>query len=140
MRALILAIVFLAVSLAPLEADACDDPSGVCVDDDKAKWSSDASLSKKSRRKQWKKNRKRKPVPVTVNIDGGRGSAFVDGRYLAPGESRELKPGKHDVHVRDGDRVLAQGVLTVPRRSDGVTVTVVHPDGGGGSVPPPPPG
>jgi hypothetical protein len=139
MRALMFATVLLGVSLAPIDAQACDDPSGVCVDDEKAKWSGDATLSKKNRTKQWKRNRRRKPVPVTVTIEGGRGSAFVDGRYVAPGESHELKPGKYDVHVRDGDRVLAQGVLTVPRKSDGVTVTVVHPDGGGGSVPPPPP-
>lgn len=140
MRSFVLVLTLCAGLLAPSDAFACDDPSGVCVDDDSAKWAADAKLSKKARTKQYKKNRKRKPIPVTVNIEGGRGSAFVDGRYLAPGESHELKPGKHDVHVRDGDTVLAQGVLTVPRRSDGFIVTVVHPDGGGSSVPPPPPG
>ena len=60
-------------------------------------------------------------------IANGRGSAFIDGRYLANGETTEIAPGKHDIQVRDGDQLLAQGVLTIPRKSTGVTLTVVHP-------------
>ena len=49
---------------------------------------------------------------------------FVDGRYLAAGSSRAIKPGKHELEVRDGDEVIALGVLVVPRGVDEVTVEI----------------
>jgi hypothetical protein len=116
----------LALALAPAPARAaCEDPGGVCVDGG-AKWTADASMSLKQRAKEHKKNRKKEKVLVTFVVEGGRGSAFVDGRYHAPDRPYELSPGKHDVHLRDGDAVLAQGVLTVPKKAASITVTVVH--------------
>ncbi len=126
MRHALIAALGLALLGFPASAQAgCDEVSGVCLDDDAAKWAADAELSKKQRAKQYKKNRKRQKVALTVDIQGGRGSAFIDGRYLSPGA--EFAPGKHDVQIRDGEQVLAQGVLTVPRGSSGVTITVTHP-------------
>jgi hypothetical protein len=111
---------------AEVRAD-CQDPSRVCTDDSAATWSADASMTRKQRAREHAKNRKKKKVSLTVVVEGGRGSVFIDGRYFAAGEAVEIVPGKHDVHVRDGQVVLAQGVLTVPRASEGLTVTVVHP-------------
>lgn len=94
-------------------AASCADDSGVCLSDAKAKWEPDASLSAK----QLKAKRKGAPCKVAFEIDGGRGSVFVDGRYAgtAPNTSMSLLPGKHDIQVRDGQKILAEGVLTVPK-------------------------
>jgi hypothetical protein len=127
MRIWISVLIGVALAGVPAQSSACDDPSGVCVSDESAKWAADQGLSKKQRNKQHKKNRKRKKVAVSVEIQDGRGSAFIDGRYLGNGATQEIAPGKHDIQVRDGDQLLAQGVLTVPRNSAGITITVVHP-------------
>ena len=104
-------------------AGSCSDASGVCLSDDKAKWEADASLSAK----QLKAKRKGPACKVAFEIDGGRGSVFVDGRYAgtAPDASLSLLPGKHDVQVRDGQKILAEGVLTVPKGGS-LQVTVRH--------------
>jgi hypothetical protein len=55
---------------------------------------------------------------------------FIDGRYLAvsgPHDRRAVKPGKHEIEVRDGERIVAVGVLTIARNIDAVTL-VVHAD------------
>lgn len=93
-------------------------------------WKPDARLSRKQRQKEAKANRKRKDVTLDVDVVGGRGSVFIDGRYLAaegPFETRAVKPGKHEIEVRDGERTIAVGVLAVPRNVDAVTL-VVHAD------------
>jgi hypothetical protein len=127
-----------ALALAPELGEDCGEQ--VCIhasDDDQSlapdeagSWKPDARLSKKQRSSEAKKNRKRKDVAVRVLVEGGRGSAFVDGRYLAsegPHAERALKPGKHEIEVRDGDQVVAVGVLTISRKADAVTL-VVHAD------------
>ena len=117
----------LAIALAvpaPAAAAACNAASGLCLGEAKgAKWEPDASLSSK----QMKAKRKGPPCRVDFEIDGGRGSVFVDGRYLgtAPLTSVSMTPGKHDVQVRDGQRVLAEGVLTVPKGGT-LDITVRH--------------
>ncbi len=103
----------------------CSDASNLCLDDGKgAKWEPDASLSAK----QLKAKRKGPNGKLSVKIEDGRGSVFVDGRYVgtAPLGDLSLGPGKHDLQVRDGDRILAEGVLTVPKGGS-VKVTVRHP-------------
>lgn len=90
-------------------------------------WKPDAHLSNKQRKAEAKRNRKRKPVTLRVQVEGGRGSVFVDGRYLAtegPHAERELVPGKHEIEVRDGDTVVCVGVLTIPRKATELTVVV----------------
>jgi hypothetical protein len=114
----------LAAPAAARAAASCSDPSGVCLDEGKGgKWEADASLSAKA----MKAKRKGPACKVSFEIDGGRGSVFVDGRYAgtAPLESVSLLPGKHDVQVRDGQKILAEGVLTVPKGGT-MQVTIKH--------------
>ncbi len=107
-------------------ANAACDEQGTCVEG--GTWTANASLSDKARRKIAKKNRKKGDIDLTVSIEGGRGSVFVDGVWIssAPLEGHGIKPGRHDIQVRDGKAVLAQGVLMVRRKSSGVTITVPH--------------
>lgn len=109
---------------SPAQA-ACTDESGLCLDDAKgAKWEPDASLSAKA----IKAKRKGAPGKLSVKIEDGRGSVFVDGRFVstAPVSDLTLGPGKHDLQVRDGDRILAEGVVTIPKGGS-VRATVRHP-------------
>jgi hypothetical protein len=61
-----------------------------------------------------------------VQINDGRGSVFVDGVFIAvaPALYVPIKPGKHDIEVRDGERVRARGVLTIPNNATDVVVRV----------------
>jgi hypothetical protein len=126
----------LALAMAFASAPATDIDCGatVCVygsdptgQDD---WKPDARLNRKQRQKDAKANRKRKDVTLDVDVVGGRGSVFIDGRYLAasgPHDRRTVKPGKHEIEVRDGERIIAVGVLTIVRNVEAVTL-VVHAD------------
>jgi hypothetical protein len=116
-------VLALAAPSARAAADACNDASGVCVAGGAGKWEADASLSAK----QIKAKRKGASCKVSFAIDGGRGSVFVDGRYAgtAPNTSMSLTPGKHDIQIRDGQKILAEGVLTVPK-GGALQVTVRH--------------
>ncbi len=87
------------------------------------KWKPDGSLSRKARRKEAKNNRKRGDVELRVLVHEGRGSVFVDGRYLPPA-GLPVKPGRHELEVRDGSTVITVGVLTVPRRLESLVVEV----------------
>jgi len=110
---------------APGTAHACDD--SLCVTSgDGAKWKAGSSMSASQVKKERRKNRKRKTSQVTFRIDDGRGSVFIDGLYrgTAPIKEVELKPGKHDIQVRDGKDVLAEGVLTIPRKSKQFEITI----------------
>ncbi|MBL9101498.1 MAG: hypothetical protein JNL82_11105 [Myxococcales bacterium] len=122
---LIAAVLPLALLAAPTAAEAaCSDPSNLCVEGKGAKWEPDASLSAK----QLKAKRKGANGTLSVKIEEGRGSVFVDGRFagVAPVASLELGPGKHDVQVRDGSKILAEGVITVPKGGS-VKATVRYP-------------
>lgn len=122
---LTLAVAVALGAAAPVHAAAaCDDASGLCLGSNKgAKWEPDLSLSAK----QMKAKRKGPACSVSFEIDGGRGSVFVDGRYAgtAPLQGLSLLPGKHDVQVRDGQKILAEGVLTVPKGGS-LQITVRH--------------
>lgn len=119
-----LALAVLLGAPAPAQA-ACNDPSGLCLEEVKgAKWEPDAVMSAK----QLKAKRKGAPGRLTVKVDDGRGSVFLDGRYVGTATLSDLEvgPGKHDLQVRDGEKILAEGVLTVPKGAS-VRVNVRHP-------------
>lgn len=101
----------------------CADEGNLCVESG-GKWASGSRTSSKDRRKQSKKS----AGTLTVRIEGGRGSIFINGRYAgtAPLEGIEIPSGKNDLQIRDGSDVLATGVLTVPKESDVIAV-VRHP-------------
>ncbi len=113
------------VSFSTPAQAACSDASGLCMEAVKgAKWEPDKSVSAK----QLKAKRKGPDGKLSVTIEDGRGSVFVDGRYAgtAPLSDLDLGPGKHDLQVRDGNKILAEGVITLPK-SASVRVTVKHP-------------
>lgn len=123
-----LAIVFIAalgLSIAtPTEAKtmACEDDSGLCLDSLKgAKWQTDKSSSKKQRKKRSNK----RAGTISMDVDDGRGSLFINGRYAgtAPLSGAKIPSGANDIQVRDGAKVLAEGLLTVPKFGD-VSITV----------------
>jgi hypothetical protein len=65
---------------------------------------------------------------LSMQVDGGRGSLFVNGRYAgtAPLSSIPIPAGPNDIQVRDGAAVISSGVLWVPK-SAAISVTVRHP-------------
>ena len=101
----------------------CDDDSGLCVDSGGASWAPDKNSTSKERKKRSTKT----PGRLSLTIDGGRGSVFLNGRYVgtAPVSGVEMPSGKNDLQVRDGADVLASGVLDVPKDA-GVSITVRH--------------
>jgi hypothetical protein len=103
-----------------VEAAGCEQQ--VCPSE--GEWLDGETLGSKARKKDAKANKKRPDVELSVVFAGERGSVFVDGRYLAPDATRAIKPGKHEIEVRDGDEVIALGVLVVPRGVDSVRVEV----------------
>lgn len=107
---------------AAAEAEECGPTA--CVTG--ASWSTEEQLDDTARKREAKKNRKRKDAQLTVQINGGRGSVFVDGVFIAiaPALYVPIKPGKHDIEVRDGERVRARGVLTIPNNASDVVVRV----------------
>jgi len=104
-------------------AFACEDESGLCIDSGGAGWEPD----KKSTSKDRKKRSTKSPGTLSLTIDGGRGSVFLNGRYVgtAPVSGVEVPAGKNDLQVRDGADVLATGLLEVPKGAS-VSVTVRH--------------
>lgn len=114
------------VLLSPSEARAECDASGVCVEG--ATWSPDSSLNDKARKKEAKKNRKKKDASLSVLIEGGRGSVFIDGVWVseAPVDAMTIKPGRHDIQIRDGMDVLARGIIKIPKKGGQVSIRVSH--------------
>lgn len=113
------------ILLAPAPVDAAEICEGrVCIDG--AQWEAGAQLDDKARKREARRNRKRKDATLSVEIRSGRGSVFVDGVWLAPAPISyvPLKPGRHDLEVRDGETVLARGVMNIPRKGGDVTVKI----------------
>ncbi len=72
----------LACVLASPPAEAAEEyGTTACVSG--AGWSTDEQLDDTARKREGKKNRKRKDAQLTVQINGGRGSVFVDGVFVA---------------------------------------------------------
>lgn len=115
----------LACMLASQPAEAAEEcgPTA-CVSG--AGWATDEQLDDAARKKEAKKNKKKKDAQLTVQINGGRGSVFVDGVFIAvaPALYVPIKPGKHDIEIRDGERVRARGVLTISGNASDVIVRV----------------
>ena len=100
---------------------ACDDESRLCAEG--GSWAADKRTTAKDRKKQSSSS----PGSVSLEIEGGRGSLFVNGRYAgtAPLDGIEVPSGPNDIQVRDGAQVLATGMLTVPKGGS-VSLTVRH--------------
>lgn len=118
-------LIFAALTLTSASSEAaevCDQ--NVCVTG--AEWTRDEQLDDKARAREAKRNRKGKDATLTVELTGGRGSVFLDGVWIAvaPINYVPLKPGKHDLEIRDGERVLARGVLEIGKKAGDVTVRV----------------
>lgn len=97
---------------------------GASVCPSAGEWQEGKTLDAKARKKEAKTNKKKADVELRVEVEGERGSVFVDGRYLAHGSARAIKPGKHELELREGDEVLALGVLVVPKGADAIVVEI----------------
>ncbi len=105
--------------------DACTDESNLCLEPVKgARWQPGKHATANERKKRSTKN----GGTLSVTIEGGRGSVFVNGRYAgtAPVQGIAVPRGKNDIQVRDGAQILADGALVVPAGAS-LTVTVRHP-------------
>ena len=101
---------------------ACEHDSGLCLEAVAgAKWQANRSSNKKQRKKRSNKH----SGTISLEVEGGRGSLFINGRYAgtAPLSDAKIPGGANDIQVRDGAKVLAQGLLTVPRDGS-VSITV----------------
>lgn len=119
---LVLAVLLLCPATAGA-AEVCD--SQICVSG--ADWSSGEQLDDKTRAREAKRNRKGKDSTLSVEVQAGRGSVFVDGVWIAPAPINyvPIKPGKHDVEIRDGENVRARGVLIVGKKPGDVILKVL---------------
>jgi hypothetical protein len=120
-----LVVVFACVLLGAGNVSAAEECGPqACVEG--AKWASGEQLDEREREREAKRNRKRKDAQLTVQVNSRRGSLFVDGVWVAPVPALyvPIKPGKHDIEVRDGEQVLARGVLTIPKKGGEVTIRV----------------
>ena len=124
-----LALCFALPAIAPTSVSAaasleCSDASNLCLEPaDGAAWEADKSSTAKD-----KSGRSKGGGKLSLTIDNGRGSLFINGRYAgtAPLDSVSIPSGKNDLQVRDGAEVITSGLLTVPKGSS-LTVTVNHP-------------
>jgi hypothetical protein len=118
----------LAIALVgtPVEAeDNCTEDGVVCVTKIKG---SAFRANKKANKKDRKRRGKGASGVLNVTINNGRGSVFVNGRFVgtAPVQYLAIQSGRNEVQVRDGMIVLAEGLLTVPRGQT-LTMTILHP-------------
>lgn len=124
--ALVLGATITLVALpSPAQAEE-DCGAQACVEG--ASWASGEQLDERARKREAKRNRKRKDTRLSVELGStdGRGSVFIDGVWAgtAPARNLPIKPGKHDVEIRDGQAVLARGVLNIPKQAASVTIRV----------------
>ena len=130
---LALAKLFMIAALAPAPDTSSDCGMKVCVyatGDGAGTWTEDATLSRKARQTEASRNKKRRDVALSVQVVGGRGSVFVDGRYLptsGPYTQLEIKPGKHEIEVRDGEEQIVVGVVKISNKASSLAL-VVHSD------------
>lgn len=125
MRLTLLTLATFVMTLAPTSVYAGEECGpNACVSG--ADWASGEQLDDSARAREAKRNRKNKDAQLSVQVAAGRGSVFIDGVWIAPVPALyvPIKPGKHDLEVRDGERVLARGVLTIPKKGGEVSVRV----------------
>ena len=117
----VLAFAVAAPSVTEASRMACEDDSGLCLEPLKgARWMPDKSTTRKQRKKQ----KSKRAGTISMEVDG-RGSLFINGRYAgtSPLSGAKIPAGPNDIQVRDGARVLAEGILVVPKYGD-VSITV----------------
>ena len=117
----VLAIALAAPTVTEASRMACEDDSGLCLESLKgARWVPGKSTTRKQRKKQSNK----RAGTISMEVDG-RGSLFINGRYAgtSPLSGAKIPGGPNDIQIRDGARVLAEGILVVPRNGD-VSITV----------------
>lgn len=113
---------------APASAAAifeCTDESNLCFEQIQgSRWFYKAKTNAKMR----KRRSPNSPGKLSLTIEGGRGSVFLNGKYLgtAPLDAVEVPSGPNDLQVRDGTDVLTWGILTVPK-GDTLVAVVRHP-------------
>lgn len=110
---------------AAANAFACADPSNLCLSPaGGASWEAGKQTAAKDKKKRSEKS----PGSISLTVEGGRGSLFINGRYAgtAPLSGISVPSGRNDLQVRDGSTVLSQGVMTVPKGGS-LNVTVRHP-------------
>ena len=107
-------------------AATCTDDTGLCVVSGNVKWKPENTLTEAQLRKENKK-RKGSVANLDLKVDGGRATVFIDGRWggVAPLTSYPMTPGAHDIQVRDGNRILAEGVLVFPA-GESVSIEIRH--------------
>lgn len=114
------------VGVASPAAATCSDSTGLCVVSGNVKWKPDNTLTEAQLRKENKK-RKGAVANLDLKVDDGRATVFIDGRWggVAPLNSYPMTPGAHDLQVRDGNRILAEGVL-VFTAGESVSIEIRH--------------
>ena len=128
---LALAKLFVLAALAAAPDTSNDCGMKVCVyatGDGAGTWTEGDTLSRKTRQKEAQRYKKRRDVDLSVAVVGGRGSVFVDGRYLptsGPHAQLGVKPGKHEIEVRDGELQVAVGVVKISVKANSIAL-VVH--------------
>lgn len=125
-RALVVAVAAALVAVAGPAAATCTDSTGLCVVSGNVKWKPDNTLTDAQLRKENKK-RKGSVTNLDLKVDDGRATVFIDGRWggVAPLSSYPMTPGPHDIQVRDGNRILAEGVLVFPA-GESVSIEIRH--------------
>ncbi len=116
----------LLVPAGPVRAeDSCTDDGTVCLT--RAKGAAFVPGKRTTRRDRRRRGRGA-PGTLRVRIEGGRGSVFLNGRYVGtvPLDAVEVPSGRNDIEIRDGMIVLAMGRLSMPRGGQ-LELTVRHP-------------
>ena len=114
---------------SPSLAETSCNPDLLCALSGRVTFTPEATSSTRSLRSDQKKYRRKKKVPVTFIVAEGRASVFINGVYEGntPTDPIALRPGRHDVQLRDRDTIVAQGVIRVSTRSDEAVLKVRHP-------------
>jgi hypothetical protein len=109
-------------------ANTCN-PDLLCAISGTVTFKSEATISRGSLRKDNKRFRRRKKIPATFIVADGRASVFIDGVYegTTPTEPIPLRPGRHDIQLRDKNLIVSQGVIRISTRNDEVVMKVRHP-------------
>lgn len=123
------AVSAVAASPATSHAEEPCNPDLLCALSGTVSFSPEKTLSSRTLRYDRKKYRRKKKVPVSFIVDQGRASVFIDGVYegTTPTDPIPLRPGRHEVQLRDRDTVVTQGVIRVSTKSKEALMKVRHP-------------
>ena len=126
---LTLAVALTAAAPATSHAEEACNPDLLCALSGTVSFSPEKTLSSRALRYDRKKYRRKKKVPVAFIVDEGRASVFINGVYegTTPTDPIPLRPGRHEVQLRDRDTVVSQGVIRVSTKSKEALMKVRHP-------------